>query len=69
MDRVSVVVVESHKNSALPLGSSISLLSSIPQMLGTHLLVETQKNGFILLPPSLTDRMIDSGSEPSRILI
>ena len=57
MDRVSVVVVvESHKNSALFLGSSISLLSPTPQMSGTNLLVETQESGFNLRP--LTERLI-----------
>ena len=56
MDRVSVVVVvENHKDNALFLGSSISFLSPIPQMSGTHLLVETQKTGFNLRP--LTERL------------
>jgi len=57
VDRVSVVVVvENHKNNALFLGSSISsILSSMPQTSGTHLLVETQKNGFGLRP--LTERL------------
>jgi len=67
VDRVSVVVVvESHKNSALFIGSSISLLSPTPQMSGTNLLVETQKSGFNLRP--LTERLTLRGL-PSRILI
>ena len=46
MDRVSVVVVvESHTDSALFLGSSISLLSSIPQMLGAHSRSPTSPGG------------------------
>ena len=39
MDRVQVVVVvESHTDNALPLGSFNSLPSSMPQQLGTPLL-------------------------------